>query len=97
MGLDDRAPKPKRKLAYTVRRFLLERSDGRHVTSMTIEDAEHFSPEERARIIARYPAHERDARTKGVPQLGSGRIFPVIEETTSVLFSNRAISPPYTT
>jgi phage terminase large subunit-like protein len=71
---------PLQGMSDTVRRFLLERSDGRHVTSMTIEDAEHFSPEERARIVASYPAHERDARTKGIPQLGSGRIFPVLEE-----------------
>jgi hypothetical protein len=41
---------------------------------------EHFSPEERARIIASYLPHERDARIKGLPQLGSGRIFPVSEE-----------------
>ncbi|TWA34637.1 terminase family protein [Sinorhizobium medicae] len=48
---------------------------------MTIEDAEHYTPEERRRIIDSYPAHEREARTKGVPALGSGRIFPVTEES----------------
>jgi len=41
---------------------------------MTIDDAAHFSDVERARIIASYPAHELEARTKGVPTLGSGRI-----------------------
>lgn len=51
----------------------------RHVTFMTIDDAEHYSPEERAAIIAAYPAHERDARARGVPVLGSGRIFPIDE------------------
>ena len=57
--------------------FLLEESDDRSVTTMTIHDAEHFSDEERARIIASYPAHEREARTRGIPSLGSGRIFPI--------------------
>lgn len=52
----------------------------RHVTFMTIDDAEHYSPERRAEIIAGYPAHEREARAKGVPVLGSGRVFPVPEE-----------------
>ena len=52
----------------------------RHVTTMTIEDAEHYTPEQRAQIIASYPLHERDARTKGVPALGSGRVFPISEE-----------------
>ena len=52
----------------------------RHVTFMTIDDAGHYSPEQRAEIIAAYPEHEREARAKGVPVLGSGRIFPVPEE-----------------
>ena len=52
----------------------------RNVTSMTIDDAEHYSEEERAKIIASYPLHEREARAKGIPSLGSGLIFPVSEE-----------------
>ncbi|TIS68344.1 terminase family protein, partial [Mesorhizobium sp.] len=52
----------------------------RHVTFMTIDDAEHYTPQQRAEIIAAYPAHEREARAKGIPVLGSGRIFPVAEE-----------------
>lgn len=52
----------------------------RSVTRMTINDADHYSPEQRAAIIAAYPAHERDARTKGIPSMGSGRIFPVADE-----------------
>ncbi|TGP49694.1 terminase [bacterium M00.F.Ca.ET.230.01.1.1] len=52
----------------------------RHVTFMTIDDAGHYSPEQRAEIIAAYPEHEREARGRGIPVLGSGRIFPVAEE-----------------
>jgi len=48
---------------------------------MTIEDAEHYSPQQRQEIIDSYPEHEREARTKGVPSLGSGRVFPISEET----------------
>lgn len=51
----------------------------RHVTFMTIDDAEHYSPQERAAIIAAYPEHEREARARGVPVMGSGRIFPIAE------------------
>ena len=67
-------------MSNVVARFIMEESDDRIVTSMTIDDAEHYTPEERARIIASYPAHEREARTKGIPSLGSGLIFPVLEE-----------------
>lgn len=52
----------------------------RHVTRMTIDDAEHYTAEERAAIIASYPAHERKARAQGIPVLGSGRVFPVDED-----------------
>ena len=48
---------------------------------MTIDDAEHYSPEQRKAIIDSYPAHEREARTKGIPSMGSGRVFPVTEES----------------
>jgi phage terminase large subunit-like protein len=67
-------------MSEVVRRFLLEPSPDRSVTQMTIDDVTHYTAEERARIIASYPPHEREARIKGVPVLGSGRIFPVPEE-----------------
>lgn len=62
-----------------VRKLLGTRAD----VNMTIEDAEHIPADERERIIASFPAHERDARTKGIPTLGSGRIFPVCEADIS--------------
>lgn len=61
---------------------LMHASDGITTAdvNMTIEDAEHIAPEERARIVATFPEHEREARARGVPILGSGRVFPVSEE-----------------
>jgi phage terminase large subunit-like protein len=66
-------------MTEVVRRFLLEKPAGTHVTTMTIEDAEHYTPEQRQAIIATYPEYERAARTQGIPQLGSGRVFPISE------------------
>ncbi len=51
---------------------------------MSIEDALHFTPEQRETIIRSYPAHERDARTKGLPMLGEGQIFKISQEEISV-------------
>ena len=68
-------------MSQTVERFLLAPSADRHVTMMTIDDVGHYSAEERARIAASYPPHEQEARLRGVPTLGSGRIFPVTEES----------------
>jgi phage terminase large subunit-like protein len=71
-------------MSQTVGRFILEKSPARHVTIMTIDDAEHYTPAQRAAIAATYPAHEREARLKGTPALGSGRIFPVAQESIAV-------------
>lgn len=55
----------------------------RHVTTMTIWDASHYGPAERQAIIESYPVHERDARAKGIPVLGSGRVFPIDDDVIS--------------
>jgi len=71
---------PLQGMSDVVKRFLIDKVAGTHVTTMTIYDALHYTAEQREAIIASYPAHERDARSKGIPTLGSGRIFPVAEE-----------------
>lgn len=62
-----------------VRRFFQERNSDRALVNATIDDAQHYTQAERESIIAGYPEHEREARARGVPVLGSGRIFPVDE------------------
>ena len=64
-------------------RYLDEPSNDRGVVSMTLTDAGHIAPEDRAKIIAGYPAHERDARVRGIPIFGDGKVFAVVEETIS--------------
>lgn len=75
---------PLKGMSNVVRRFLMEPSPDRADINMTIDDAEHISAEQKKRIIASYPAHEREARIKGTPSLGSGRIFPLSEDEIKV-------------
>lgn len=70
-------------MSEVVMRYLNEKSDDRGYVTMTIEDAAHIAPEERAKIIAGYPAHQRDARAKGIPMLGSGRVFQYSDDAVS--------------
>ena len=56
----------------------------RHVIFMTIDDAEHYSEEQRRDITAAFLPHEREARAKGVPVMGSGRVFHVEEASIRV-------------
>lgn len=44
------------------------------------DDVPHLSPNDKAELIASIPPHQRDARSKGIPALGSGVIYPVIED-----------------
>lgn len=71
---------PLKGMSSVVKRFLIDKSPGTHVTQMTIEDALHYTPEQRRLIVGAYPAHEREARAKGIPTMGSGRVFPVEED-----------------
>ena len=43
------------------------------------EDVPHLSAEQKATILAGIPAWQRDARTKGLPQLGAGAIYQIPE------------------
>lgn len=71
-------------MSQVVKRFLMEKPAGSVVVRMTIDDAEHYSKEQREAIIAAYPEHEREARARGIPIMGSGLVFPVAESTISV-------------
>jgi phage terminase large subunit-like protein len=46
-----------------------------------IEEATHLSREEKDFLIESYPVYEREARTKGIPSIGTGLIYPILEST----------------
>ncbi len=70
---------PLKGMSAVVLTFLNEPSPNRFVLTLGFNDAPHLSPESRAKMLASFPPHERDARSKGIPQLGSGAIYPVPE------------------
>lgn len=58
----------------------IEGGDGIYLMTATWDDAPHILLAERRRIENSYPEHERDARVRGVPMLGSGRVFTEPED-----------------
>lgn len=70
---------PLKGMSDVVRRFRMEKPPGSIVIPMGIEDALHYSHEQRKAVIAGYPEHERMARAYGVPVLGSGAVFQIPE------------------
>ena len=71
-------------MSEVCRRFLLEPQPDRTLVTMTIDDAPHYTPEQREKIVAGYPAHEREARAKGIPALGSGRSSRSPKKTSAI-------------
>ena len=52
---------------------------GRKLITATWDDAPHLAPEEKEQMYEALPPHQRDARSKGVPALGAGAIYPIPE------------------
>lgn len=75
---------PLKGMSRVVKRFLIEKPPGTHVTNMTIFDVDHYSEEAREAIIASYPLYLRKAKAMGDPSMGSGVVFPVQEEYITV-------------
>lgn len=76
-------------MSEVVRAFLdAEEKDGEHGPKVVVaagwDDVPHLSESEKARILASVPPYQRDARSKGLPQLGAGAIYPV-EESSFVI------------
>lgn len=57
----------------------------RLLVGATWDDAPHLSDEVKIRLLASIPAYQRDARAKGIPQLGSGAIYPFPESSIKVV------------
>ena len=72
-------------MSETVMQFLpggeiAEREDGsRCVIMASWDDAPHLTDVMKSELLASIPPFQRDARSKGIPQLGSGAIYPVPE------------------
>lgn len=44
------------------------------------DDVPHLTEQAKADLMKSLPPHQRDARSKGIPTLGAGAIYPVMEE-----------------
>jgi len=64
-----------------VRDFLEAPKDGpKFFCQCTWDEAPHLSPATREELWKSIPSFQRDARTRGIPQLGSGAIYKISDE-----------------
>ena len=72
---------PEEGMTQVVINFTNDLKPGQALITATWDDAPHLSAEEKEQRLAAFPPHEREMRSKGVPMMGSGLIFPFAEET----------------
>lgn len=56
----------------------------KYVVRATWDDVPHLGETEKAQLLESYPVHLRPARSKGIPAIGSGAIYPIAEEDITV-------------
>lgn len=56
------------------------REDKAKVITATWDDAPHLTEQQKNDLFDALPPHQRDARSKGVPSLGAGAIYPIPED-----------------
>lgn len=74
-------------LSETVLHYLPDGDIGkatRFVVMASWDDAPHLTKEQKDLLWNSIPPYQRDARSKGIPQLGSGAIYPVAESEVAV-------------
>lgn len=57
---------------------------GQSLTNATWDDAPHLTSEKKKQILDALPDHEKDMRSKGIPMIGQGLIFPIREEIIKI-------------
>lgn len=56
----------------------------KYTVSASWSDSPHLSEDAKASLLLSIPEYQRDARSKGIPQLGSGAIYPISEDNLRV-------------
>ena len=75
---------PEEGMTAIVAQFMTNLKTGQSLTIATWDDAPHMTPELQKLILDKLPPHERDMRSKGVPMVGQGLVFPIREELIKV-------------
>jgi phage terminase large subunit-like protein len=67
-----------------VSHFLDDIQPGQYIQNVTWEDAPHLDDEVKEQLLGAIPEYQREMRSKGIPILGSGVIFPVADEAIKI-------------
>ena len=71
---------PENGMTELVSQFMESLKEGQHLANVTWDQAEHLDEETKRQLLAAIPEYQREMRSKGVPILGEGMVYPVAEE-----------------
>jgi len=71
---------PEQGMTQIIAQFINDIKKGQEMIQAGWDDAPHMTTLIRDQILQALPPHERKMREKGIPQLGSGLVFPIVEE-----------------
>jgi len=71
---------PESGMTQVIAQFMNHLQPHQQIFNATWDDAPHLDEEVKQEILAALPEHEREMRSKGIPVLGSGLVFPIKEE-----------------
>lgn len=75
---------PENGMTELVSQFMENLKDGQCLQNVTWDDAEHLDEETKRQLLAAIPDYQREMRSKGIPILGEGMVYPVAEEAIKV-------------
>lgn len=75
---------PENGMTPLVSHFMEDIQEGQFLLNVTWDDAPHLSEAAKAQILAAYPPHQREMRSKGVPAVGAGLIFTVSDDVIKI-------------
>ena len=67
-----------------VHQFMHDIQKGQFLLQASWDDAPHLDEATKQQLLAQYPPHERELRSKGIPVLGSGLVFPIPSDKLEV-------------
>lgn len=70
---------PEHGLTKLVEMFMNDKSGSLYWQNATWDDAPHITPERKKQLLDAIPEWQHDMRSKGIPILGSGLVYPVSE------------------
>lgn len=75
---------PEEGVTEVVDSFMNDLKQGQALIRATWSDADHMTPEKQEEYLKQLPPHEREMRSKGIPLMGSGLIYPIPDEQIMV-------------